>query len=123
MLKTAKQWILRTARTAGAYSAVGRSSWRTNQLLILCYHGISQEDEHEWNPGLYMDRETFRERLEMLRSGGCRVLPLEEALDLAQSGRLPQRSVAITIDDGSYDFYTLGYPLLKEFGYPATLYL
>ncbi|MDP1768615.1 MAG: polysaccharide deacetylase family protein [Nitrospirota bacterium] len=51
------------------------------------------------------------------------VLPLEVGLQLLKDGQLPPKSVAITFDDGFYDFFKLGAPLLKEFGYPATLYL
>jgi peptidoglycan/xylan/chitin deacetylase (PgdA/CDA1 family) len=120
-LKDAKLAVLKAGKATGLFTASNRL--RTQRLLILCYHGISIEDEHTWNPCLYIDPATFRNRLEMLRDGGYRVLPLGEALQLMRQNELPPRSVVITIDDGTYDFYALGYPMLREFGFPATLYL
>ena len=32
------------------------------------------------------------------------------------------RSVVLTFDDGTYDFYKLVHPLLREYGFPATVY-
>jgi peptidoglycan/xylan/chitin deacetylase (PgdA/CDA1 family) len=61
--------------------------------------------------------------LEAIRRHDCTVLDLREALDLLQANRLPPRSVVLTFDDGTYDFYKIACPILKEFGYPATLYL
>ncbi|MDP9169778.1 MAG: polysaccharide deacetylase family protein [Acidobacteriota bacterium] len=122
-LRQAKQAILKAGRATGAFALVRGSGWRAQRLLILCYHGISKEDEHEWNPGLYIPQAKFRERMELLRSGGYRVLPLDESLRLLQLGKLPPRSVAITFDDGAHDFFTLAYPVLKEFGYASTVYL
>jgi peptidoglycan/xylan/chitin deacetylase (PgdA/CDA1 family) len=123
LLKAAKQAVLRTAGIAGALALARNSSWRSARLLILCYHGISKEDEHEWNPGLYMTPALFRRRMELLRCGGYRVLPLDESLRLLSAGKLPPKSVTITFDDGAHDFHALAFPILKEFGYPATLYL
>lgn len=119
MLKTLKRGVLKAGKASGAFF-VAREMW-AQKLLILCYHGISLADEHEWNAGLYMDPATFRRRMEMLRS--YRVLPLGEALELMDRGRLPARSVVITFDDGSYDFYAQAMPILRDFGYPVTLYL
>lgn len=120
-LKDAKLAVLRAGKAAGLFTASNRL--RTERLLILCYHGIAVEDEYRWNPSLYTDRETFRARLEMLRRGRYNVLLLGEALSLMRQNRLPPRSVAITFDDGTYDFYTYAWPMLREFGFPATLYL
>lgn len=96
---------------------------RGNSLVILCYHGISLRDEHEWRGGLYITPALFRQRLEFLRSWNANVLPLGEALERLQAGTLPPRSAVITFDDGFYDFYRYAWPLLSEFGFPCTLYL
>ena len=98
------------------------SAWRTRRLLILCYHGIAHEDVQLWRPGLYLEPSRLEQRLNFLRQGKYNVLPLGAALKLLRAKQLPPRSVAITFDDGTFDFFSLGYPLLKKFGFPVTVY-
>ncbi|MGB8522181.1 MAG: polysaccharide deacetylase family protein [Candidatus Acidiferrales bacterium] len=69
-----------------------------------------------------MPPETFADRMKTIARMGCRVLPLDVAIDHLQSGTLPPMSVAITFDDGFHNFFAAAYPILKEFGYPATVY-
>ncbi len=123
MLKTLKQATLGTLKTSGVYKLIEHSRWRQRRLLILAYHGISIDDEHLWNDSLFMSPEVFRSRLELLKKSGCSVLPLSEALERLYRNDLPDRSVAITFDDGSRDFHQQAFPLLKEFNFPVTLYL
>ncbi len=123
MLKRLKQALLGLASAAGVTALVARSGWRRRRLLVLCYHGVSIDDEHEWNPSLFVSREVLRERLTILKSGGYAVLGLGEAVKLMREGRLPPGAVTLTFDDGNHDFYASAWPLLKEFGLPATVYL
>ena len=123
MLKKIKQLTLMAAKATGLFDVVQKSSWRRERLLIIAYHGISIEDEHLWDPDLFMAPGIFRQRMEMLSERGCTVLPLGEALDRLYAGDLPRNSVALTFDDGFYDFYQQAWPILKEFNFPATLYL
>lgn len=123
MLKTLKTQALSTARQTGILSATRESAWRGRRLLILGYHGFSTADEHLWDGGLYMRPETLRARFIALRDGGYRVLQLDEALRRMQSATLPPRAVALTFDDGAFDFLSQAVPLLREFGFPATVYL
>jgi peptidoglycan/xylan/chitin deacetylase (PgdA/CDA1 family) len=118
-----KQRIFHAARASGVFNLVAASAWRQRQLLILCYHGTSLDDEHEWNGALYMSPERLRQRFELLKRRGYTVLPLSEALDRLRDGTLPPRAVALTFDDGTYDFFARAVPILREFGFPATVYV
>lgn len=121
MLRIGKLATLAVARRLGAFRLVMNTPWRQNRLLILCYHGLSMRDEHEWR-NLYVTPEFFRGRLQLLARLRCNVLTIAGALARLKAGELPPRSVVITFDDGFYDFYHLAYPLLRHFGFPATVY-
>lgn len=123
MLKKIKLAILNAADASGMSQLALKSPWRRQKLLILCYHGISLEDEHQWDPGLYMSPDLLRQRFEYLRRAKANVLPLGEAVTRLYAGDLPPRAVAITFDDGFYDFRARAWPLAQEFGYPLTVYL
>jgi len=114
---------LEIAQRCGLSTIALHSRWRQSRLLILCYHGVAHRDEHQWDPCLYVRPGHLRRRLELLRKTQCNVLPLDTAVQLLYSGDLPPRSVALTFDDGTYDFYERAAPLLREFDMPATVYL
>jgi peptidoglycan/xylan/chitin deacetylase (PgdA/CDA1 family) len=118
-----KSTVFSIATRTGALALVRNSEWRRQRLLILCYHGVSLRDEHEWNGTLYVTPELLRTRLRYLRDRNYAILPLDEACRLLGEGRLPPRSVALTFDDATIDFGEAALPVLKEFAAPATLYL
>jgi peptidoglycan/xylan/chitin deacetylase (PgdA/CDA1 family) len=99
------------------------SQWRRNRVLMLCYHGISLADEHEWDPSLFITKSLLRERLQLLRDEHYSVLSLDEAVRRLQSNELPARSVVLTFDDGFYNFHSAAMPILREFNVPATVYV
>jgi peptidoglycan/xylan/chitin deacetylase (PgdA/CDA1 family) len=121
--RTLKQASLHAIKSLGGFHLLLDSAWRRKRLLILCYHGVSLADEHEWNPSLYMPPAALARRLEMLRTSRCAVLPLGDALQRLYGGTLPARSVVVTFDDGYFDFYEQAHPLLRRFDIPATVYL
>src|SRR5438552_10064325 len=126
LLKAARQVrnaALAGFRAVGGLKRVAASGWRRQRLLILCYHGVSLQDEHEWAPALFVTPAFLRRRFEILRDSGYVVLPLGEAVCSLHRGTLPPRSVVLTFDDGFHDFFAAAAPLLEEFGYPATNYM
>jgi peptidoglycan/xylan/chitin deacetylase (PgdA/CDA1 family) len=122
-LKKLKQTALGFSKALGVFTVMKNSEWRRRRLLIVCYHGISIDNEHEWNPSLYMKAGDLARRFEALRAGRYNVLPLGEAVRRLYARDLPPRSVAITFDDGYYDFYKMAWPLLQQYELPATVYL
>jgi peptidoglycan/xylan/chitin deacetylase (PgdA/CDA1 family) len=123
MLKKLKQATLQSLKTLGAFRVVQDSRWRRSRLLILAYHGVSLDDEHLWDGSMYMPPDCFAERMRALKKSGAVVLPLGEALERLYANDLPDRSVALTFDDGAYDFSRRAFPIIGEFGFPVTLYL
>ncbi len=123
MLKKIKKATIKTLKSAGVLSLVHDSRWRRRRLAILAYHSISLSDEHLWNNGQFVEAEVFRSRLQTLKKLGCNVLPLGEAVTRLYAGDLPDRAAVITFDDGTSDFHRKAFPIIKEFGFPVTLYL
>jgi peptidoglycan/xylan/chitin deacetylase (PgdA/CDA1 family) len=122
-VRVLKRTALHSLERVGCAGLVGRSRWRRQRLLILAYHGISQDDEHRWNGALYMSQEMLEERLGVLNRTGCTVLPLAEGVQRLYAGTLDDRSVAVTFDDAYCDFVTRAFPLLQKYGIPVTMYL
>ena len=70
-----------------------------------------------------MSPRTFERRLEMLKEGNYNVLSLSEAVNRLTKSSLPPKSVVLTFDDGMANFRTVALPILRKYGYPATVYL
>jgi peptidoglycan/xylan/chitin deacetylase (PgdA/CDA1 family) len=118
-----KQPLLRLARHLKAFDAAHGSAWRDQRLLILCYHGVSDGDECEWNRDLFLSSSLFAERMESLHRRKCAILSLHEAIERLYSGSLPKRAVTITFDDGFANFRSNALPVLQGHGFPATVYV
>jgi len=97
------------------------------RVLILSYHRVVDDFEGERKrciPGLLISRETFRRHLEEARRAGYELASLEDALEVLAGRRSAARDLCvITFDDGYRDVYRHAFPILKELGVPATVYL
>jgi peptidoglycan/xylan/chitin deacetylase (PgdA/CDA1 family) len=87
---------------------------------VLIYHRF---DENKY-PSTNIAVERFREQLEFLKNNNYTVISLEQLVRSLKEGiKLPDRSVVITIDDGYRSVYTGAWPVLKQFGYPFTVFV
>ncbi|MDD4953999.1 MAG: polysaccharide deacetylase family protein [Candidatus Omnitrophica bacterium] len=90
---------------------------------IAMYHMINTKD-NPYVRALIVNPRTFRRQMHFLKTHRYNVLPLEELVDLiAQKKNIPPKAIAITFDDGYRDNYTNAFPVLKEFGLPATMFI
>ena len=117
--RNAAHWA---ARLAGVNSLISKSEWRRRRLLILCYHGVSIDDEHLWSD-LYVSPEHLDRRLRAVRKAGGAILPFREAVQRLYAGELPDCATALTFDDGAFDFSSRAVPVLNAVGAHSTLYL
>lgn len=90
--------------------------WR-DWPLILAYHSIS---EHR-RDSLAVRASDFAAQMAWLRRRGYRAITLREFM--SQSIKKGERLVIITFDDGYADNYTLAWPILKQHGFVATIFL
>lgn len=89
-------------------------------VTVLIYHRFG-EDKY---PSTNIAVERFRKQLAYLWNNGYTVISLEHLVQFLSQGKtLPERSVVITIDDGYRSVYENAWPLLKEYGYPFTVFL
>jgi peptidoglycan/xylan/chitin deacetylase (PgdA/CDA1 family) len=88
--------------------------------VILQYHHVSTATPRVTS----VNADEFRQHLEYLRDNDFTVLRLEEIVaTLRNGGALPDRTAAITFDDGYRNNYDAAYPMLREFGWPFTLFI
>ena len=94
------------------------------KVPILMYHRIGPVRRESIVTGHYIAQRSFRLQMRMLRRLGFNVVSLRRMFDAFEGrGTLPDRPIAITFDDGHRNFYTGAFPVLCEFGYPATVFL
>jgi peptidoglycan/xylan/chitin deacetylase (PgdA/CDA1 family) len=95
-------------------------------LPILMYHSISSDSEKGVGPyyRLVTSPQRFAEHMQWLAELGYVGLALEDALPTLAQGRLNGRHpVVITSDDGFRDFHLAAWPVLRRYGFTATVYL
>ena len=91
-------------------------------FTIVGWHGVSFSNEHDRLPEYFASAETLRKRLAFLKKH-FQVVSLEDLIGQHAEGRIEPRQVVLTFDDGMYNFAARAVPVLKEFGYPATVYI
>lgn len=92
----------------------------TARVSILCYHDIvasGQGSETQVPVAL------FAEQMAALAAAGYTSVDIWQMRDYVEKGgSLPEKAVLITFDDGYESNYSLAYPVLKEYGFKATIF-
>ncbi|WP_224249198.1 polysaccharide deacetylase family protein [Hyalangium gracile] len=108
-------------------AAYRRSQSGGRRILIVSYHRVVGDFTGELQrsiPGLLISQETFRRHLEEANQAGYEFASIGDAVDVMAGRKVAKRDLCvITFDDGYRDVYRYAYPLLKEMGIPAIVYL
>jgi peptidoglycan/xylan/chitin deacetylase (PgdA/CDA1 family) len=92
------------------------------QVPVLMYHEIA--DAAATTSRLAVSPDAFADHVAYLHDEGFTTLTAGalSAILADGVGKLPERPVVLTFDDGYGDFYTQALPVIKERGYTATLF-
>ncbi|MGW8123199.1 polysaccharide deacetylase family protein [Roseivirga echinicomitans] len=91
-----------------------------HEVTSLVYHRFGDDRF----PSTNIKTVTFEEHLKFLKAEGYSSLTVSEVVDEIRDDTKPKRKlVAITIDDGYKSFFENGLPLLKKYGFKATLFV
>jgi peptidoglycan/xylan/chitin deacetylase (PgdA/CDA1 family) len=94
------------------------------RVNVLMYHHVQEEAaaKARGQTGLNVTPDFFRLHMQYLKDKGYTVISPKELITFFNGGTLPQKPVMITLDDGYEDNYSKMYPILKEFGFSATVF-
>ncbi len=88
--------------------------------VIVQYHHVATDTP----PSTTTTPESFRSHLEYLRANEFNVMALDEMLEMLRNHQsVPDRSVAISFDDGYLSIYETAFPLLLQYGFPFTVFI
>ena len=117
ILSFADGWcIQRKANPMKAFPFVERRKHPNYQILL--YHRVN-DDRDPFFGGVPV--KVFERQMEML-TNYFNVLPLEELMERVTKADVPPNAIAITFD-GYYDCYENAFPVLRQFGIPATVFV
>ncbi|BCG65729.1 MAG: hypothetical protein methR_P3581 [Methyloprofundus sp.] len=92
-----------------------------HQLIpVLSYHNFSKGRSHN---KMTVSAKNFRAQLSYLKENNYHVISMSQFIEFLNFGQIPKKSVLITIDDGWKSSYEIAYPILKKFGFSATLFI
>jgi peptidoglycan/xylan/chitin deacetylase (PgdA/CDA1 family) len=95
-------------------------------LPTLMYHHVQipEAAKKKNQVALTVRTADFIAQMQYLKDKAYNVISMQDLLNFFEQGVKPSpKSVLLTFDDGYDDFYTDAYPILREFNYPATVFI
>lgn len=95
-------------------------------LPTIIYHHIENADVAKAGgfTSLNVTITTFKTHLQYLKDKGYNIVGPDAVINFFDHATIPPaKSVMLTFDDGYLDFYVNAYPLLKDFGYKAVMFI
>lgn len=96
------------------------------EIPIIMYHRVIRgEEEEKGVHGTYIEENIFRQHMQYLKDKGYETITFEDLSDNNYKKRFnkDKKLIILTFDDGYKDNYKIAFPILKEFGFKAVIYL
>lgn len=106
-------------------SVVAASRRPAEFVPVLLYHDLSANSDSVLSKnGMTLTVSEFESEISALKSRGYHTITSDDLYSwLCRKKELPARPVLITFDDGYESIYTCAYPILRKYGFRATLFL
>jgi peptidoglycan/xylan/chitin deacetylase (PgdA/CDA1 family) len=112
-----------TTITTGTTQKVGGKAIvdQTAQVLIFGWHRFVDKVRR---PDTEITPADFEKQMQELKDKGISVIGMQDFLAWKRSEKnIPPRCAVLTFDDGWKSQYEVGWPIVKKFGYPVTLFI
>ena len=104
-------------------AAEARHCWVSTQVPVLMYHRVAHDGPEALSP-YRISPELFEQQLAYLQRYGYKGLTIGEFYESWFEGGsqpMPGKPVVLTFDDAYLDFYETAWPLLRKYGFKATV--
>ena len=107
--------IISSSFSTVTYYATQMLKRQDKGVRILCYHRVN-DFTHNY---ITVSPERFESQIKYLSEKGYSSISLDELF----AGQKKSKSIVITFDDGYLDNFQNAYPILKKYGFTATIFL
>jgi peptidoglycan/xylan/chitin deacetylase (PgdA/CDA1 family) len=88
-------------------------------VVILMYHSVAENKEF-----FTVRPEEFKRQMDYLYKQNFKVIGLEKLVEYVRNKKeVPPKTIVLTFDDGYEDNYLTAFSVLKQYGFPATIFL
>lgn len=124
-------WLSPTPTIKPTPKSVGTAEWQKKygpclKVNVLMYHHVEElaDAARKNQTNLAVSPGWFRKQMEYLKVKGYKIIGPDE-LVAAFNGdeKLPVKTAMITLDDAYEDNFINAYPILKEYGFKATIFI
>ena len=124
-----KTFMGKSLMGVGAWEWYLRRMARRKQAIVLAYHRVVEKWDRTLDysqPGMVVTADTFVRQLHFLKKH-FEIVPLSSPINSKfeiRNSKCPDRPLCvITFDDGWRDNYEIAFPILRQHGLPATIFL
>ena len=110
--------LIRSSLSSVIYHGLRMFPKGADGVRILCYHRVNDTQQDYMSVSV----SNFREQMKFLKENGYQTVSLNTFRGIS-AVRQGAKQIVITFDDGWRDNYNFAFPIMKEYGFVATIFL